>query len=99
MSTLEAEGIAAGTTGEGIGLTSLVSSAALIALFGAGLVATAGRHISRGYLIIAGVALALVVCVAAIALVVGAVNAARKPIPPVPPAEWSSSRHLYVYRP
>jgi uncharacterized protein (TIRG00374 family) len=72
VSTLEADGVAAATTSEGIGLTSLVSSAALIALFGAGFVATAGRHISRGYLVIAGVALALVVCVAAIALVVGA---------------------------
>jgi len=72
VSTLEADGVAAATTSEGIGLTSLVSSAALIALFGAGVVATAGRHISRGYLIIAGVALALVVCVATIALVVGA---------------------------
>ncbi len=72
VSTLEAEGIAASTTGEAIGLTSLVSAAALIALFGAGLVATAGRHISQSYLIIAGIALALVVAVLAIALWVGA---------------------------
>ena len=41
ISTLEAEGIAAATTGEAIGLTSLVSTVALIALFGTGLVATA----------------------------------------------------------
>jgi uncharacterized membrane protein YbhN (UPF0104 family) len=50
VSTLETEGIAASTTGEAIGLTSLVSTIALIALFGTGLVATAGRHLSRGYL-------------------------------------------------
>ena len=34
--------------------------------------ATAGRHLSRGYLIITGVALALVVAVLAVALAVGA---------------------------
>jgi uncharacterized protein (TIRG00374 family) len=72
VSTLEADGVAAATTSEGIGLTSLVSSGALIALFGAGFLATAGRHISRGYLTLVAVALALVVCVAAIALAVGA---------------------------
>jgi uncharacterized protein (TIRG00374 family) len=72
VNTLEAQGIAAATTGEGIGLTSLLSSAALIALFGAGFVATAGRHLSQTYLTIAGTALVLVVCVAVIALLVGA---------------------------
>ena len=72
VSTLETEGIAASTTGEAIGLTSLVSVVALIDLFGIGFVATAGRHISRGYIVIAGVALVLVVAVAAIALLVGA---------------------------
>ncbi len=72
MSTLEAEGIAASTTGEAIGLTSLVSAAALIALFAAGLAATAGRHISQSYLMIAGIAFALVASAAAIALLVGA---------------------------
>jgi uncharacterized membrane protein YbhN (UPF0104 family) len=72
VSTLETEGIAASTTGEAIGLTSLVSAAALIVLFGAGLVATAGRHLSSSYLVIAGVALVLVVSAAAIALLVGA---------------------------
>ena len=36
VSTLETEGIAASTTGEAIGLTSLVSTIALIALFGTG---------------------------------------------------------------
>jgi uncharacterized protein (TIRG00374 family) len=56
----------------GIGLTSLLSSAALIALFGAGFVATAGRHLPQGYVTIAGVALALVVCVAVLALLAGA---------------------------
>jgi uncharacterized protein (TIRG00374 family) len=72
VSTLETEGVAASTTGEAIGLTSLVSTIALIALFGTGLVATAGRHLSPGYLTIAGVALVLVVAVLAIALLVGA---------------------------
>jgi hypothetical protein len=66
VSTLETEGIAAATTTEGIGLTSLVSTAALIALFGTGLAATAGQHISRSYLMIAGIALVLVVAVLAI---------------------------------
>src|SRR5229473_1733286 len=54
------------------GLTSLVSTVALLGLFLAGFAATAGRHLSRGYLIIAGIALALVGLVAAIALMVGA---------------------------
>jgi uncharacterized protein (TIRG00374 family) len=72
VNTLEAQGIAAATTGEGIGLTSLLSSAALIALFSAGFVATAGRHLPQVYVTIAGVALALVVCVAVLALLVGA---------------------------
>src|SRR6266571_9104530 len=72
VTTLETEGVAASTTGEAIGLTSLVSTVALIALFGTGLVATAGRHLSRGYLMTAGIALVLVVSVLAIALLVGA---------------------------
>jgi predicted PurR-regulated permease PerM len=72
VSTLEKEGIAAPTSGEAIGLTSLVSTAALIALFGTGLAATAGRHLSPGYLITAGIAVALVALVAATALTVGA---------------------------
>jgi hypothetical protein len=72
VSTLEAQGIAAATTGEAIGLTSLVSTAALIALFGAGFAATAGRHLSSGYLAIAGVAPGLVVLVLGLALVLGA---------------------------
>jgi uncharacterized membrane protein YbhN (UPF0104 family) len=72
VSTLEAEGIAASTTSEAIGLTSLVSTIALIALFGTGLVATAGRHVSAGYLKIAGIALVLVLLVLVIALLVGA---------------------------
>jgi uncharacterized protein (TIRG00374 family) len=50
----------------------VVSTSALIALFGAGLVATAGQHISPGYLVAAGIALALVVSAAAIVLLVGA---------------------------
>jgi hypothetical protein len=72
VSTLEAEGVDAATTGEAIGLTSLVSTVALIALFGTGLVATAGRHVSVTYLRIAGVALVLVLLVLAIAFLVGA---------------------------
>src|SRR6266487_278759 len=70
VSTLETEGIAASTTGEAIGLTSLMSTIALIALFGTGLVATAGRHLSRTYLATAGIAAVLVAGVLA-ALVVG----------------------------
>ena len=42
VNTLEAEGVEAATTGEAIGLTSLLSTVALIALFGIGFVATAG---------------------------------------------------------
>ncbi len=72
VTTLETEGIAASTTGEAIGLTSLVSTVALIALFGTGLVATAGRPVSQSYLTVAGIALVLVGAVLAIALVVGA---------------------------
>jgi hypothetical protein len=53
MGTLEAEGITAATTGEAIGVTRLLSSVALIDLFGTGFVATAGWHISRGYVVIA----------------------------------------------
>ena len=72
VSTLEADGIEASTTGEGIALTSLMSTVALIVLFGTGFVATAGRHLSRTYLTIAGVALFLVVAVLAVVFAVGA---------------------------
>jgi uncharacterized membrane protein YbhN (UPF0104 family) len=41
-------------------------------LFGAGFAMTAGRHLSQGYLMTAGIALALVVAVLAAALVLGA---------------------------
>jgi Lysylphosphatidylglycerol synthase TM region len=71
-STLESEGIAATTTGEAIALSSLTSTVALIALFGSGFAATAGQHVSRQYLVIAGVALFLVVTVLAAVLAVGA---------------------------
>jgi uncharacterized protein (TIRG00374 family) len=71
-SALEAEGIAATTTGEAIALTSLTSTIALIVLFGTGLVATAGRHVSGQYLVIAGVALFLVVAALGVLLAVGA---------------------------
>jgi uncharacterized protein (TIRG00374 family) len=72
VTALETEGVAAATTGEAIGLTSLVSTVALITLFGIGFVATAGRHLARGYLVTVGIALALVVLVLAMALVLGA---------------------------
>jgi hypothetical protein len=72
VSTLEAEDVAASSTGEAIALTSLVSTVALIVLFGTGLVVTAGRHLSQRYLVIAGAALVLVVSVPVLVLVVGA---------------------------
>ena len=71
-STLETEGIAATTTGEAIALTSLTSTIALIVLFGTGFAATAGRHVSHQYLVIAGIALFLVVAALAVVLAVGA---------------------------
>jgi uncharacterized protein (TIRG00374 family) len=71
VNTLEAEGIPASTTGEGIALTSLMSTVALINLFGIGFVATAGRHVSHEYLVLAGVALALIVSVLAVVFGVG----------------------------
>jgi uncharacterized protein (TIRG00374 family) len=70
-SALESEGIAAATTGEAIGLTSLMSTVALIVLFGTGFVATSGRHVSHQYLVIAGIALFLVVAALAAVLAVG----------------------------
>jgi uncharacterized membrane protein YbhN (UPF0104 family) len=71
-STLETEGIAAATTGEAIALTSLTSAIALIVLFGIGLAATAGRHVSHQYLVIAGIAMFLIVAALAAVLTVGA---------------------------
>jgi uncharacterized protein (TIRG00374 family) len=71
-SALEADGIAAATTGEAIALTSLTSTIALIVLFGTGFVATAGRHVSHQYLVIAGVAIFLVTAALAVLLTVGA---------------------------
>jgi uncharacterized protein (TIRG00374 family) len=72
VSALEADGIEATTTGEAIALTSLMSTVALIALFGIGFVVTAGRHLSEQYLIIAGVAVFLVVAVLAVVFALGA---------------------------
>jgi uncharacterized protein (TIRG00374 family) len=72
VSTLEAEGISAATTGEAIALTSLMSTVALIVLFGSGFAATAGRHLPQAYLTVAGIALVLVTLVLAALLVVGA---------------------------
>jgi uncharacterized protein (TIRG00374 family) len=71
-SSLEAEGVPATTTGEAIALTSLMSTVTLIVLFGAGFVATAGRHVSHQYLVIAGIALFLIVAALAAVLAVGA---------------------------
>ena len=72
VSALEAEGIAAATTGEAIALTGLTSTVALIALFGCGFVATAGRHLPQAYLTGAGIALVVVAAVLAAVLAVGA---------------------------
>ena len=72
VSTLEAEGVDAATTGEAIGLTSLLSTVALIALFGIGFVATAGRHVSHTYLTLAGIAFFLVAAVLGTVLGLGA---------------------------
>ena len=72
VGALEADGIAAATTGEAIALTSLTSTVALIVLFGTGFAATAGRHVSHQYLVIAGIALFLVVAALAAVLAVGA---------------------------
>jgi uncharacterized protein (TIRG00374 family) len=71
-STLETEGIAAATTGEAVAQTSLTSTIALIVLFGTGLAATAGRHLSHQYLVIAGIALFLVVAALGAVLALGA---------------------------
>jgi uncharacterized protein (TIRG00374 family) len=71
-STLESEGIAAATTGEAIALTSLTSTIALIVLFGTGFAATAGRHVSHQYLVIAGVVIFGVAGTLAAVLMVGA---------------------------
>jgi uncharacterized protein (TIRG00374 family) len=71
-STLESEGIAATTTGEAIALTSLTSTIALIVLFATGFAATAGRHVSHQYLVIAGVVIFLVLVALAAVLAVGA---------------------------
>src|SRR3984885_9771981 len=75
-SALETEGIAAATTGEAIALTSLTSTVALIVLLGTGFAATAGRHVSHQYLVIAGIALFLVLAALAAVLAVGAHPAA-----------------------
>jgi uncharacterized protein (TIRG00374 family) len=72
VDTLEAEGIAAATAGEAIALTSLVSTMALITLFGVGLLATAGRSVSAAYLAAGAVALAVVAAVLAGVLLLGA---------------------------
>jgi hypothetical protein len=70
VSTLEEEGISVSTTGEAIALTSLMSTVALIVLFGSGFVATTGRHLPHAYLITAGIALILVAAALAAVLAV-----------------------------
>jgi hypothetical protein len=50
VNAMESAGIPAATTTEAVALTSLVSTLALIALFGAGLIATAG-HVAPVYLL------------------------------------------------
>src|SRR5580704_425310 len=71
-STLETEGIAATTTGEAIALTSLTSTIALIVLFGTGFAATAGRHVSHEYVVIAFIVIFVVVAALAAVLAIGA---------------------------
>jgi uncharacterized protein (TIRG00374 family) len=71
-STLESEGIAATTTGEAIALTSLTSTIALIVLFGTGFAATAGRHVSHEYVVIAFIVIFVVVAALAAVLAIGA---------------------------
>lgn len=71
-STLEDErGIPPATTTDAIGVTSLVSVIALITLFGAGFAATAGRHLSRGYVTVVAIALVLTVSGLALTFVAG----------------------------
>jgi len=53
-------------------MRALTSAIALIVLFGTGFAATAGRHVSHQYLVIAGVAVFLVVVVLATVFTVGA---------------------------
>jgi uncharacterized membrane protein YbhN (UPF0104 family) len=72
IAALEIEGIAPATAADAIGVTSLVSSIALIALSGAGLAATAGRHLPAGYLAAAGLARALGAVVLAVTFLMGA---------------------------
>jgi uncharacterized protein (TIRG00374 family) len=103
VSTLEADGVAAATTGEAIALTSLMSTTALIALFGSGFAATAGRHLPQAYLTTAGIALVLVAAVLAAVLLVGAhpavagragrwaATVARRFRPGVDPAQTAAS--------
>jgi uncharacterized protein (TIRG00374 family) len=71
VDTLEAEGISASTTGEAVALNSLISTIALIALFGVGLLATVGHHVSRVYLVAGVVALTLAGGILAAVLLLG----------------------------
>jgi uncharacterized protein (TIRG00374 family) len=75
VNAMESAGIPAATTGEAVALSSLVSTLALIALFGAGLIATAG-HVATVYLLIAGAALVIAGAALAAALALGAHPAA-----------------------
>ena len=70
VGTLEREGIEPATSADAVAVTSLVSSAALMAVFAAGFAATAGRHLSHGYVAVVATGLALVVILLVVALVV-----------------------------
>jgi uncharacterized protein (TIRG00374 family) len=72
VSALKAEGVDASVTTEAIGLTSLVSSLALVTLLAIGLGATVGEHVLSGSeLASAGIALVLIVIALAVVLVLG----------------------------
>ena len=75
VNSMESAGIPAATTAEAVALTTLVSTLALIALFGAGLIATAG-HVASVYLLIAAGALVIAGAALAVALALGAHPAA-----------------------
>jgi len=72
VDALESAGIQAATTGEGIALTTLVSTIALIALFCAGLAVTAGQHLSTEYIMAAAIALLLAGSALAAVIALGA---------------------------
>ncbi|MBO0818786.1 MAG: flippase-like domain-containing protein [Actinobacteria bacterium] len=70
VSTLEKEGIEPATSADAVAVTSLVSSAALMAVFVAGFAGTAGRPLSHRYIAVVAIGLVLVVVLLVVALVV-----------------------------